>query len=44
MNKQKKYRTPSVTQYGPVEEITRDADLDNSDGQGNDTAFPNPSS
>lgn len=45
MNKHKEYTTPSVTSYGSVEEITREANRDNSDAQGtSNTAFPNPES
>lgn len=38
----KLYEKPELVIHGDVEEITQNQNQTNSDGQGNDTALPNP--
>ncbi|WP_263808713.1 lasso RiPP family leader peptide-containing protein [Salinibacter sp.] len=39
MSTKKEYSSPSVISYGSVEEVTRGGGADDSDGQGNNTAY-----
>lgn len=43
LKKKMKYQAPKVVDFGDVAELTRNANQSNSDGQGTDSAFPNPS-
>lgn len=38
----KSYNKPELTTYGGVEKLTMNGHLSNSDGQGANTALPNP--
>lgn len=42
MSTQKEYTKPSVTNYGPVEEITRGGSVTNQDAEGDDNTAYSP--